>query len=31
MNGSGVRDIRRVLEISPTIVLARLKNSTRQQ
>ncbi len=31
MNGSGVRDIGRVLEISPTTVLACLKNSTRQQ
>ncbi len=31
MNGSGVRDIGLVPEISPTTVLARLKNSTRQQ
>ena len=31
MNGSGIRDIGRVLEISPTTVLAHLKNSTRQQ
>ncbi len=31
MNGSGVRDIGRVLEISPTTVFARLKNSIRQQ
>ncbi|PJR06881.1 hypothetical protein CEJ86_33585 [Sinorhizobium meliloti] len=27
MNGSGVRDIVRVLEISPTTVITRFKNS----
>lgn len=31
MNGSGVRDIGRVLEISPTTVISHLKNLTRQQ
>ena len=30
MNGSGVRDIGRVLEISPTTVIAHLKNSRPQ-
>ena len=29
MNGSGVRDTGRVLKISPTTVIAHLKNSTR--
>ena len=29
MNGSGVRDIGRVLDISPTTVMAHLKNSPR--
>jgi len=31
MNGSGVRDTGRVLEISPTTVIAHLKNSTHLQ